>query len=472
MLPKKKYTAADYTAIARRRLPLVIVPGLVGLLVALIVSSRLPNVYEAEMLVQIVPQRVPESFVETTVTIQTEDRLDALSQQVTSRTQLERIVRDIDLYGPERAVQPMQDVIEKMRTDITVVPQRQARTMPVEAFTLKFKYGDPAVAARVTERLGSLFIDQNARERGDLAGTTRDFLQTRLLEAKGRLEVQDKKLQEFRERNAGKLPTQAEYNMQAIQSTQMQRQAVVESLARDRDRKLMLDRMRNDLMSEPTPSRPLPAPLTPADPAGLANVPARQRLEIARATLARLELRLTESHPDLRRAREQVAEIEKEVQAEPPTQQGASTAAGMTPEELQRRERINSMGAEIESLDRQIAFKEAEERRLSGSIADYQRRIEAVPGVESEWLSLTRDYETISTAFRELLTKSESANAAVELENRQVSEQFRVLDAPRVPLRPIESSTAAHQPRRLRHWPRPRSRARAAPGATRRKSQK
>ena len=171
---------------------------------------------------------------------------------------------------------------------------------------------------------------------------------------------------------------------------------MVESLARDRDRKLMLDRLRNDLMSEPTPSRPLPAPVTPADPAGLATVPARQRLEIARATLARLELQLTESHPDLRRAREQVAEIEKEVQAEPPAQQGASTAAGMTPEVLQRRERINSMGAEIESLDRQIAFKEAEERRLRGSIADYQRRIEAVPGVESEWLSLTRDYETIS----------------------------------------------------------------------------
>ena len=205
MLPKKKYTVDDYTAIARRRLPLVIAPGLVGLLVALIVSSRLPNVYEAEMLVQIVPQRVPESFVETTVTIQTEDRLDALSQQVTSRTQLERIVRELDLY---RTGTGHSADAGHRREDAPGHHRRSAaggRTLPVEAFTLKFKYGDPVVATRVTERLGSLFIDQNARERGDMAGTTRDFLQTRLLEAKGRLEVQDKKLQQFRERNAGKL---------------------------------------------------------------------------------------------------------------------------------------------------------------------------------------------------------------------------------------------------------------------------
>ena len=49
------------------------------------------------------------------------------------------------------------------------------------------------------------------------------------------------------------------------------------------------------------------------------------------------------------------------------------------------------MRAEIESLDRQIVFKEGEEKRLRGEIAAYQARLEAVPGVESEWIALTRD---------------------------------------------------------------------------------
>jgi capsular polysaccharide biosynthesis protein len=95
------------------------------------------------------------------------------------------------------------------------------------------------------------------------------------------------------------------------------------------------------------------------------------------------------------------------------------------------------MQAEMESLSRQIVFKEADERRLSSVIKDYQSRIEAVPGVESEWLSLSRDYDTVQQSFKALLLKTESAKAAVDLENRQVGEQFRVLDPPRVPGRPI-----------------------------------
>jgi uncharacterized protein involved in exopolysaccharide biosynthesis len=136
-----------------------------------------------------------------------------------------------------------------------------------------------------------------------------------------------------------------------------------------------------------------------------------------------------------------VADLEKQLAAMPET--GPATASvGVTPEELVRRDRISSMRAEIESLGRQIRFKEAEERRLGGVIADYQSRIEAVPGVESEYLALTRDYDTMQASFRDLLTKSEAARVAEDLENRQIGEQFRVLDVPRVPLRPISPQRA------------------------------
>ena len=57
------------------------------------------------------------------------------------------------------------------------------------------------------------------------------------------------------------------------------------------------------------------------------------------------------------------------------------------------------MRAEIESLDRQIAFKEGEERRLRAEIGAYQARLEAVPGIESEWVALTRDYDTLQASL-------------------------------------------------------------------------
>jgi capsular polysaccharide biosynthesis protein len=49
---------------------------------------------------------------------------------------------------------------------------------------------------------------------------------------------------------------------------------------------------------------------------------------------------------------------------------------------------------------------------------------------------LTRDYETQSAKYKELLSKSENANMAANLEERQIGEQFRILDPARVPVRP------------------------------------
>jgi hypothetical protein len=60
-----------------------------------------------------------------------------------------------------------------------------------------------------------------------------------------------------------------------------------------------------------------------------------------------------------------------------------------------------------------------------------------VPGVESEWTALTRDYDTQQAAYKELLGKSEQSRVAVDLERRQIGEQFRILDPAGVPIRPI-----------------------------------
>src|SRR5687768_1707134 len=120
MLPGKKYAADDIIAILRRRAWLLAVPPVVGLFVALVVSARLLNVYQSDMLIAVVPQRVPDSFVRSTVTLRTEERLDAISTQVQSRTLLEQMIHEFELYGEERARLPMEDVVQLMRANIEV----------------------------------------------------------------------------------------------------------------------------------------------------------------------------------------------------------------------------------------------------------------------------------------------------------------------------------------------------------------
>ena len=442
MLLEKTYTPVDFARMAWRRRWLIIVPFVAGLFATLVVSSQLPDLFQSEMLIQVVPQRVPDSFVQSTVTVRTADRINALSQQAMSRTELEELIETFDLYSEALNELPMQDVVDQMRDNVEVdVSLGGARGADAEGFFVRFAYPDAEIATQVTGRIGALFVDQNARDRGALAEGTNEFLESQLAEARVRLEAQESRLEAFRQRHAGRLPDQLDFNMQAMQNTQLQLQAHVESLARDRDRKLMLERLYND--AEVGSTRPdTPAAEPPSDAIGseeslesvdaaVATGSAQQRLAVARTVLAGLERRLKPEHPDVVRTKRLIEDLENEV-AEGPS--GMPTV--LTPQELAQRQRLQQMRAEIESLGRQITFKEAEEQRLQDVIRQYEQRIEAVPGVETEWIALSRDYATQQDAYTDLLSKSEQAKVAADLERRQVGEQFRVLDPPRVPLTP------------------------------------
>jgi polysaccharide chain length determinant protein (PEP-CTERM system associated) len=455
MVPGRELTIDSMLKAFMRRRWLLVGPLFLGVLGGLLCSRWLPSLYRSDAVIQVVPQRVPESYVSSTVTERVEDRLRGLAQQVLSRTQLEKLITEFNLFPDERRTHPLEDVIQLMTRRVLIEPvdtaQASRSQSQSEAFRVSFDYQDPVVAQKVVERLASFFIDTNARDRGTQADQTSSFLEAQLADARSRLEAQERKLKDFRERNSGRLPTQTQTNMQGIQNTQLTLQAVVESGARDRDRKLMLERLYADAAADSPADAVAPAPSSPAasSPAGSsagdfasklpANATPRQQLEAARNLLSQMELHLSPKHPDVIRARRFIADLEKQVAAEDlqrPLSPGAAQDLPASPEEIRRRDRLREMRAEIESLDRQIAFKDSEERRMRAEIGAYQARLEAVPGVESEWVALTRDYDTLQASYRELLSKSENSKMAASLEQRQIGEQFRILDPPRVPLKP------------------------------------
>jgi polysaccharide chain length determinant protein (PEP-CTERM system associated) len=441
MLPGKKYTPADIGQIAWRRRWYIAIPALVCFYAALVVSSQLTDQYQSEMLIQIVPQRVPDAYVRSTVTMRTEDRLNALTQQVLSRPELERLIREMNLYPKERAAMPMQDVVDLMRKNIAPeVVKSQRDTADAEAFYIRFTYPDRDLVTRVTERLGDLYIDVNARDRGALAEGTNNFLQTQLVQARQRLDEIDVKLKRFREMNAGRLPTQVDMNMQGVHNTQLQLQTLSESIARDRDRKLTQETLLAELQSQPSIA-PLAvtAPSAGGDAVTVGASP-QQQLAQQQGVLASLELKFKPEHPDVIRTKRRIQELERRVaedEASGASREGDKPVVpALTAGEQSRRDRLTQMRAEIESLERQIRFKEGEEQRLRRTLDDYQRRIEATPGVETEWVALTRDYQTQQNAYTDLLSKSEQSKVAADLEKRQIGEQFRILDPARPPLRP------------------------------------
>ena len=438
MIPGKSYTPEVVLQAIWRRKWLVLVPFVLVSVTTVAVTRRLPNRFRAETLILVVPQQIPESYVQPTVRVRLEDRLASFNQQILSRTRLEQIVREFDLYPLERQTQLMEDVIERMRTqDIgvqTTGPGGRQGSAPT--FRISYSGRDPRTVMRVAERLASLFIDESRRDRSALAEGTNQFLETELQEARNRLIEQEKRLEAYRQQHAGELPSQLNSNMQAIQNIQMQLQALSQSIVQDKDRRLMVDRMLAEV--EALPPIPAAAPVT-ARPGAESSVPAAQQLEDAREQLKALEFRLKPTHPDLARMKRVVARLEQKAEAEALQQPLSPDLAPVhaNPQELQRQARIRDLTAEREALPRRIAAKEAQEAKLRESLSSYQSRIAGVPARETELVELTRDYETFRQIYTGLLTKNENARASANLEGRQMGEQFRLLEPARLPERPI-----------------------------------
>ena len=146
-----------------------------------------------------------------------------------------------------------------------------------------------------------------------------------------------------------------------------------------------------------------------------------------------------ELHPDISRARRAVHELEIQATEEAskrPDQKDAP-AIPLTAAQLVQRNKVREVQLEIQNLDEQIVRKQAEQRRLETVISTSQLRIAAVPTHESELTELMRDYQTLQKTYESLLSKKEDSQISANLERRQIGEQFKILDPPHEPERPI-----------------------------------
>jgi polysaccharide chain length determinant protein (PEP-CTERM system associated) len=433
VLPGKKYKPEDFLLMAWRQKWVILIPTVLIAVGTVIYSASLPNRYRSESLILIVPQRVPENFVRPTVTADVDERLQSISQQILSRTRLERIILELNLYPGLRKTAIMEDVVDRMRRNITVAIDRpRRRNEESSSFRIGFSYENPRIAMQVAERVSSLFIEENLKDREILAEGTDQFLESQLEEARRQLLENEKRLEDYKRQHMGQLPTQTQSNLQVLQNSQQQLQAVSDAILRDRDQLVIQQR----LLAEAEAAARTAGARAAAEGQDLSSLPAAAQLEAARNALAALRLRLKPEHPDLIRAERSVKELERRA-AEEELAQPLSPGGDTTPRTGTRADaRVAELRRQLTQLQAQITARQREETRLKNVIATYQARVEAAPARESELVALTRDYDTLRDRYSTLLSKREDAKIAANLERRQIGEQFKIVDAARLPERP------------------------------------
>jgi len=411
-----------YKEIALRRRWWIIIPSLLSILIGIGVSLKLPKVYRASTLILIERQTVSTNYVRELVSTDLGDRLRTITQQVTSRTNLEKIINEFNLYNEPGRHMFMEEKVEKIRNKITVDVSRGGRVGTI-AFEIIITGKYPKKVAEVANALASYFISKNIKLREDQAIGTSEFLADELENIRRRLSEKEEVLKRYRQRYMGGLPEQLETNLRILERIQHQIVANQESLREIETRKILIQQQ----ISEAAEIRRARA--VPAEAEGeVAQTPPLDQLK---TQLASLEAKYTQRHPDVIRLKEKIADMESKQKSDLDEGQEVPEDRGMTQAEINLVNQLRGIELEIVNL-------KAEAAHLHSQIKWYQTQVENTPKREQELMSLNRDYRNIQETYNSLLSRKLEAEIAVNLERKQKGEQFRILDPAKTPIRPFK----------------------------------
>jgi uncharacterized protein involved in exopolysaccharide biosynthesis len=214
--PGKPFDIHDYIEILLRRIWYIIIPAVVIFTGAIIYAYHAPKEYRATTLILITPQKVPESFVRATVTAGIQERLQSIGQEIMSRTGLEQVISEFKLYQREVQSLSLEGAVELMRKKIQVEIKGKEGY-----FSISYIGKDPKIVALVTNKLASLFIEENLKFREQQAQGTTEFLSSELSAMKAKLEEQEKVISNYKRQFMGELPEQRDANLRILEQLQL-----------------------------------------------------------------------------------------------------------------------------------------------------------------------------------------------------------------------------------------------------------
>jgi len=429
--------------VVRRRFHLALLPFLFVMAAGLSLAMFLPSLWTAKSTILVDRQKIPESFVKSTITTDVEAQLLGLSQQIMSSGQLMKIIEAHNLYPELRQQRSADEVVERMRRNIRIEVQnddRDRRNPRTVGFSVLYTTTTPKTAMTIANELAALYVNEDVRYREKHSVSASEFLDTQLKEVRERLQNQERRVAEFKERNMGELPEQREANLRTLDRLQQQLQSAQETLRRANERRQLLTQTLAEVdqtggaVAGPAGS-PNPSPAEAA----------AARLSVLKQELAQMQSRYNDKYPDVVALKDQIRALEAKMAAEPAaaareTQAKATVAIakkdGKELRAVPQNSYVQNLLQQLDQATVEARTSTDEVRGLRDQIALYQRRIENTPRREQEAAQITRDYESTRELFRSLLSKRGEAEMAADLEQRQQGEHFRIIDAAGLPDRP------------------------------------
>ena len=437
MIENRVLTMDDYGAMLRRRVKVILIPTLLAPLAGFLISYAFPAKYTSQALVLVEQQKVPQGYVAPVVTEDLSQRVATLEQKAMGADRLRPLIQKLVQQGILRA-ENVDEQIDEIRGGVAIEPvqmvivpspdvkggnkqyQAPSKTPQVPGFNLDYTASNPREAQAICAGIADIMLQENLRDREQVAQNTTDFLSRQVEDAKNNLNDLDAKLAVFKRQYMGQLPGDEDSNMKILSGMNSQLDATTQTLSRAQQDKTYSESLLAQQLSAWRSSQSASSPQT-----------LQQQLALAQAQLIALQGRYTDDFPDVVKTKKQIADLQKQLgqinSAPPSTATPGSQANAAEPPEIQQ------LRMQIHQFDNAIAQSAREQKNLQNQIKVLQGRVALSPGVEEQYKQLTRDYDTAQKFYNDLLDKKSQSEMQTAMEREQQGEQMRLQIAADLP---------------------------------------
>jgi polysaccharide chain length determinant protein (PEP-CTERM system associated) len=355
--------------------------------------------------------------------------LDFMQRTLVSRPNLEQLIRLTDLDTGIRTPAEKEALFKRLATDIEVRP------ITANLLSLSYRDSDPILAKNIVQSLLTIFAEKIAGSSRAEMDSAQRFLEGEIASYRDQLRAAEKRRAELAEKYPdivqNRAPDAPASDDNGSRLDQV-RGAVTRAKFELADAITKRDALQKELASVPATLTVDRGPQVVVNNGRLS--PVEERLQEIRRNLDGLLLKYTENHPDVKAARQAIAQLQTEAG------KVLGGAGGQAVNTANKGQIANGVYDQIKvKLVDAESIVAALQRRLSEAESD-QGKVEKIaqsaPGVLVQAQDLNRDYGVLKKNYEELVARREATQIANAADTKTEKIQFRIVDPPQVPIVP------------------------------------
>ena len=428
---------AEYGRILWKRKWVILLPALAVSAAVGAVVWRLPDVYQSRSLLMVRPSALSEGIAPQLSDDELTIRINQIGQKVLSRTTLEPLIANYNLYARERRRgEPMDQLVERMRTKDIRIELHKSREI-TNGFELSFRGPTQPVARDVTSRLAAEYVNAQVSLETEGAASQLRFVDEQLRQSREELAAIDKQRLDYLRQNLSNLPNSQQALVQRLTGLYEQQKAYVESLGRLRDNHTAVTTQIGTIQKVAVQevddlAENITDPKTTIAWAELS----KQESELESAMQAMLAGGLRPKNPDVVAKRQELESVQKRKQRmldewqEKIDQKRQRLEGRANPQLTQAENSLRLIEGEISRQERQLDQTRA-------AISDLEGRVNRIPEAEVGLSAIEREYQTKKTSYDDLLQKQQKAHLQKEAADDAQAATIQVIDPANLPEKPV-----------------------------------